>query len=149
MSSTSFGTAAPDSAPTTWLSTWYPVLAWGIVISILSTSAFSSDKTAAIVDPILQWLMPDISGASMSVCHFMVRKVAHFTEFGVLFYLLIRGPMAHRKYTALAMCLAYALIDEGHQLFVPGRGASLYDVALDSSGALFSNFLTLAIAELV
>jgi VanZ family protein len=41
------------------------------------------------------------------------------------------------------------MVDEGHQLFVPGRGASFYDVALDSSGALFSNFLTMAIAELV
>ena len=130
------------------LATWFPVLAWGIIISILSTSAFSSDKTAAFIDPILQWLMPDISGSTMSVCHFLVRKLAHFTEYSVLFWLLLRGPMAHRPYTALALCLLYAFIDEGHQLFVPGRGASLYDVALDSSGALFSNFLTLTIAEL-
>jgi hypothetical protein len=34
-------------------------------------------------------------------------------------------------------------------LIAAARGASLYDVALDSSGALFSNFLTLTIAELV
>jgi VanZ family protein len=31
---------------------------------------------------------------------------------------------------------------------VPDRTASLYDVALDSSGALFSHFLTAAIAEI-
>ncbi|MDO8434410.1 MAG: VanZ family protein [Candidatus Binatus sp.] len=146
MSSTSFGTAA-DPPQRGWLATWFPVLAWGIVISMLSTSAFSSDKTAAIIDPILQWLMPDISGPAMSVCHLLVRKSAHFTEYGVLFFLLVRGPMARRPYVALALCLFYAMADEGHQLLVPGRGASLYDVALDSSGALFGNFLTLAIAE--
>jgi len=147
VSSTSFGTAVED-APRSWLATWFPVLAWGIVISILSTSAFSSDKTAVIIDPILQWMMPDISGPALSVSHFLVRKTAHFTEFGVLFFLLICGPMARRPYLAFALCVCYAMLDEGHQLFVPGRGASLYDVALDSSGALFSNFLTLAIAEL-
>jgi VanZ family protein len=35
----------------------------------------------------------------------------------------------------------YAFSDEGHQLFVPGRTPSLYDVALDSSGALASRLL--------
>src|SRR5258706_14453506 len=105
MSSTSFGTAAvpPERS---LLATWFPVFAWGILISILSTSAFSSDKTAAFIDPILQWLVPDISGPAMSVCHFMVRKFAHFTEYGVLFFLLLRGPMARRKYLAFAMCVA-------------------------------------------
>ena len=148
MSATSFGTTVQPEQRSL-LQVWFPVLAWGILISILSTSAFSSDKTSAFIDPILQWLMPDISGSTMSVVHFLVRKSAHFTEYGVLFWLLIRGPMARRPYLALAICCTYALIDEGHQLFVPGRGASLYDVALDSSGALFSNFLVIAMAELV
>ena len=40
------------------------------------------------------------------------------------------------------------LLDEGHQIFVPGRTASLYDVAIDSSGALFSRFLNAAVAEI-
>jgi VanZ family protein len=79
----------------------------------------------------------------------LVRKLAHFTEYGILFWLLIRGPMAERPYLALMLCVVYALTDEGHQVFVPGRTASLYDVALDSTGALFSHFLTTAIAEIV
>jgi VanZ family protein len=57
--------------------------------------------------------------------------------------------MAQRPYLALMLCVVYALTDEGHQVFVPGRTASLYDVALDSTGALFSHFLTAAIAEIV
>ena len=58
------------------------------------------------------------------------------------------GPMKERPYLALMLCVVYALTDEGHQVFVPGRTASLYDVALDSTGALFSHFLTTAIAEI-
>ena len=77
----------------------------------------------------------------------LVRKAAHFTEYGILFWLLVRGPMEQRPYLALMLCVVYALTDEGHQVFVPGRTASLYDVALDSTGALFSHFLTTAISR--
>jgi VanZ family protein len=127
---------------------WIPVVMWGVLIFTLSTSAFTAVNTAAIIDPILRWLMPAMTAASVDVCHNLIRKAAHFTEYGILFWLLVRGPMVRRPYLALILCVVYALTDEGHQAFVPGRTASLYDVALDSSGALFSHFLTTAIAEL-
>jgi len=127
---------------------WIPVVAWGALIFCLSTSAFSASHTATIIDPILRWMFPGISGAALDVGHMLVRKSAHFAEYGVLFWLLIRGPMAERPYLAVMLCVVYALTDEGHQVFVPGRSASLYDAALDSSGALFSHFLITAITEL-
>jgi len=136
---------SPELAP---LREWIPVLMWGGIIFTLSTAEFSAINTSKIIDPILHWLIPGMTSASVDVCHMLVRKAAHFTEYGILFWLLIRGPMAHRPYLALMLCVVYALTDEGHQVFVPGRTASLYDVALDSSGALFSHFLTTAIAEL-
>jgi VanZ family protein len=127
---------------------WLPVIVWAVLIFCLSTSAFSASNTAQIIDPILRWIFPGISAAAIDVGHMLVRKSAHFTEYGVLFWLLIRGPMVERPYLALMLCVVYALSDEGHQVFVPGRSASLYDVALDSSGALFSHFLITAIAEI-
>lgn len=36
---------------------------------------------------------------------------------------------------ALATCIVYAVSDEIHQLFVPGRGAQVKDVMIDSTGA--------------
>lgn len=127
---------------------WLPVVLWGLVIFLLSTSTFSAINTSKIIDPILLWLIPSLSPVSVGVMHALVRKSAHFTEYGVLFWLLVRGPMARRPYLAFAICVAYAALDESHQIFVPGRTASIYDVALDSTGALFSNFLIAAIAEL-
>jgi VanZ family protein len=121
---------------------------WGALIFMLSTSAFTAANTSRIIDPILRWLLPGITAASVDLCHNLIRKAAHFTEYGILFWLLVRGPMVRRPYLALMLCVVYALTDEGHQAFAPGRTASLYDVALDSSGALFSHFLTTAIAEL-
>ena len=136
----------PESPPAI---EWLPVLAWGAVIFMMSTSTFSAFNTSTIIEPIILWFFPTASVGTLAVVHALIRKSAHFVEYGVLFWLLLRGPMAKRPYTAFAICVVYALLDEGHQLFVPGRTASLYDVALDSTGALFSRFLGLAIAELV
>jgi len=128
---------------------WIPVIAWGALIFCLSTSAFSASNTGRFIDPFLRWLIPGITVGAIDSGHMLIRKCAHFTEYGVLFWLLIRGPMAQRPYMALMLCVVYALSDEGHQIFVPGRSASLYDVALDSTGALFSHFLITAITEIV
>ncbi len=136
---------ASEPAP---LGEWLPVLLWGALIFTLSTSAFSAANTAKVIDPLLRWSIPGITAAAVEVCHMLVRKCAHFTEYGILFWLLIRGPMKDRPYLALLLCVLYALSDEGHQIFVPGRTASLYDVALDSTGALYSHYLTTAIGEI-
>ncbi|MFH1577484.1 MAG: VanZ family protein [Candidatus Omnitrophota bacterium] len=36
----------------------------------------------------------------------------------------------------ILICLLYALSDEAHQMFVPGRTSSMFDVIIDSSGIL-------------
>lgn len=126
---------------------WIPVLLWALVIFCLSTSYFSAEDTSKIIDPILRLLMPGASAATIALTHDFVRKVAHFTNYAILFWLLISGPLRERPYYAFGLCVLYALLDEGHQLFVPGRTPSLYDVALDSTGALFSRFLHAAAIE--
>ena len=128
---------------------WLPPILWVIVLFFLSTSAFSAVNTSRFIEPILRWLLPTASAATIGMLHALIRKAAHFTNYGILFWLLIRGPMYGRPYAALALCVCYAFLDEGHQAFVPGRGPSLYDVALDSSGALFSRFLHGATSDLV
>jgi VanZ family protein len=129
------------------LSDWGPVIIWSVLLFVLSTSVFSAANTSRVIEPVLRLLLPTASAATITLLHGLIRKAAHFTNYAVLFWLLIRGPMAGRPYIALAMCVAYALLDEGHQVFVPGRTASLHDVALDSSGALFGRFLNDAVAE--
>ena len=131
------------------LKAWLPVAAWALLIFFFSTSLFSAQDTGSWIEPILRWLLPWASNTTIDVMHYAIRKMAHFTEYGILFLLLIRGPMRGHTLWALAACAAYALLDEGHQMFVPERTASLYDVALDFSGALFSHFVSSGVAELV
>jgi VanZ family protein len=135
-------------APALQWKQWLPALLWVGVLFLLSTESFSAANTSRIIVPILRFFLPDASAATISMLHGLVRKTAHFTNYCILFWLLIRGPLGGRPYSALALCICYAFLDEGHQIFVPGRTPSLYDVALDSSGALFSRFLNAAIAEL-
>jgi VanZ family protein len=127
---------------------WLPTILWLMALFALSTSAFSAANTSRVIVPILHFLLPGVSQATIVVLHGLIRKAAHFTNYGILFWILIRGPMAGRPYTALLLCVCYAFLDEGHQILVPGRTPSLYDVALDSSGALFSRFLNAATSEL-
>jgi VanZ family protein len=139
------GRIEPDSSA---MRKWIPALIWMGCLFILSTEFFSAANTSKVISPILEFIFPSASAATIAMMHGMVRKAAHFTNYGILFWLLIRGPMAGRPYSALGFCVLYALLDEGHQIFVPGRTASLYDVAIDSSGALFSRFLNAAVAEI-
>lgn len=72
-----------------------------------------------------------------------VRKTAHFFMFcglGILVLCTIRSyygrPHIRVYASAWLFCIFCAVCDEFHQLFVPGRGAQLSDVCLDSAGAL-------------
>jgi VanZ family protein len=129
------------------LADWLPSILWMVALFALSTTYFSAANTSRLIEPILRWIFPTASLATISLIHNLIRKAAHFTDYAILFWLLMRGPLEKRPYTALACCVIYALLDEGHQIFAVGRGSSLYDVALDSSGALFSHFLNDAMNE--
>jgi len=69
----------------------------------------------------------------------VLRKAAHMTEFGMLWWLWVRAlhpasDLRHAVLVALAIALAYAVSDELHQSFVPGRHPSPFDVAIDAAG---------------
>lgn len=68
-----------------------------------------------------------------------IRKLAHVVEYlilGVLLYFALSNSFAIRKSAVGAMSVGwlYGYLDELHQLFVPGRSGSLFDVFLDGFG---------------
>ena len=68
-----------------------------------------------------------------------IRKAAHATEYALL-ALLVFGALPlsgfQRYAAAWLFAVFYAGTDEFHQLFVPGRAGKLFDVGVDSLGAL-------------
>jgi len=125
---------------------WILPTFWAACIFMLSTSFFSAVDTARVIVPILHWLMPGASHRTIVTMHAFIRKLAHVSEYAVLFLLLVRGPMRGRPVMALALCGVYAFLDEGHQMFVPSRTPALHDVALDFGGALFASLVMSAMS---
>ena len=91
---------------------WAPVVLWAAIIF-----AFSS--------------VSDL-GTGLGTWDLVLRKIAHAGEFAVLGALLLRALRDERA--ALAAGIAYAVSDEVHQHFVPGRVGSPLDVLIDSVG---------------
>ena len=126
-----------------FLKYWLPVLIWLGFIFVGSTEALSAEQTSRFLVPFLRWLDPHISDATIATIHFVMRKLGHITEYGVLAMLLWRGL---RRGTHLKMSILFVLAwlaagifaasDEFHQSFVPSRTASPIDVMIDICGAL-------------
>jgi VanZ family protein len=126
-----------------WLRHWWPALAWAVVISLFSTSAFTSDNTGRIIIPILHRLIPSAATATLLEIHHVIRKCGHFTEYFVLSLLVLRGIRAGSRearivwaVAAIAIVACYASLDEFHQSFVPGRTPAVADVLLDTIGGI-------------
>ncbi|VVB78770.1 VanZ like family protein [uncultured archaeon] len=75
-------------------------------------------------------------------------KIYHVGIFFLLsFFMLITFLKGNNKRTihlislAILLCVSYAITDEIHQFFVPGRHTALRDVLIDSIGILFAGVL--------
>jgi len=72
---------------------------------------------------------------------FLIKKTAHIIEYGLLFFSWQRAlnwsrPRSKRRYAAtFGIVIAYALTDEIHQSFTPGRHPMIRDVWFDFLGA--------------
>lgn len=104
----------------TYLSKWLPAILWAGMIFFLSS-------------------IPNLHSGLPDIFDIVLRKIAHAGEFGVLVILITRGFDADGKsayFKAAFAAILYAVSDEIHQGFVPGRVASPVDALIDSFGAL-------------
>ena len=127
-----------------FLSRYLPLVAWLLFISFASSDSFHAGNTSRIIGPLIGWLFPGTTPETLAVVHLTVRKAAHFVEYAILAYLAARAfrtsprpGLANRWFLAsLALVVAYAVLDEYHQSFVPSRTGSIYDSFIDISGGL-------------
>lgn len=135
----------------------------GAIFFFSAQSGSDSGKTSSSVTEILaQMAVPSFDSMSddeqahiRETLHPFVRKFAHMAEFGslaalVFLFLLTFGGSSLFPYAgAILFSFVYACTDEFHQLFSSGRGASLFDVLIDLSGALIASTLLLGILLLL
>ena len=121
---------------------WLQAIAWAGLISLLSTDAFSSQHTSALLIPLLHWLFPHAGAETLEWMQLVIRKMAHFTEYFIFGIFLLhglrgkdRGWQLRWAIWAVVIAAGYASLDEFHQVFVPSRHASPWDALLDTTGA--------------
>ena len=124
---------------------WLPPLLWMAVIVGLSTDAGSSEHTKSWLLPLFRILAPWATPAQLEALHWLARRLAHLSEYAILAALWLRAFVRGRNLSpraagllALAISVAWAILDELHQSFVPTRSASLADVLVDTAGALIA-----------
>ena len=100
---------------------WLPLLAWMGLIYFLSAQ-------------------PDLPHPDTGWLSLVLSNGAHAFVFGVLAILWVRVLVGRRHawLIALLLTLLYALSDEFHQTFVPGRYADPWDLLFDALGALLA-----------
>ncbi len=105
-----------------------------------STAQDSSQQSGGLANLISSFFGGEMSTLGMNALEVAVRKAAHIIEFGILgalWYGYFYGlPKVRFKpaTSAFAISVLYAISDEVHQFFVPGRAARWYDVCIDSLG---------------
>ena len=122
---------------------WMPAALWAAVVLSASTDLFSSQHSGVwINDFIIRIVGHPLPPRQFDILHFLIRKAAHLTEYFILGALTFRAIRADAEgwtvrwaLVAVALATAVAAIDETHQMFVPSRTASVWDVMLDAVGA--------------
>lgn len=121
-----------------WLR-WAPALGWMVLIFLFSNQPGGESGNFSKI--VLEWLAS--FGLDFRVwfgenAFFVIRKLAHFTEYFILFslFLLAWGNIQRNGLRILLVTVVYAASDEFHQLFIPGRVGDWVDVGIDSLGAL-------------
>lgn len=124
---------------------WLPPLLWMAVVVGLSTDAGSSEHTESWLLPLFRILAPWATPAQLEALHWLARRLAHLSEYAILAALWLRAFVRGRNLSprtagllALTISVAWAILDELHQSFVPSRSASLADVLVDTAGALIA-----------
>jgi VanZ family protein len=122
---------------------------WAVIIFNLSRAPYSSGSSARFISLVLDWLSVSLLPENLGLLNNLLRKSAHLTEYAVLAVLLYNSlkPVGEHSCSrkaavwALLASGSYSITDELHQLFVPGRHASLVDCLLDTTGAFLGLFL--------
>lgn len=131
---------------------WILPAVWMVVIFLFShqpsdDSAQFSGEILKLIESVAEFLRIPTDRLDL---HLLVRKTAHFAEFAVLGFLLFlakypgSGNTARTGVFAQSVGMGYAVTDEIHQIFVPGRSCQVKDMLIDSSGVLLAVLLCCA-----
>ena len=138
----------------------FVILVMAIIFRFSAEKAGESAHTSkrfmrVLIDifPFTKYLTEIAKQELMESMDFIIRKCAHFTLYAMLGFSVYGAVESTLSVTvklnimySFVICVLYAVSDEIHQFFVPGRACRVYDIIIDSIGSIFgiSAFLLLA-----
>ena len=137
------------------------VLWMGFIFSMSCENAEKSSNTSGQTIKVVLSTVPEFEKQPEEVkvniieeLQFIVRKSAHFIGYMILGILasgliLYYGNINKKYLLAFLICVIYAISDEIHQLFVPGRAGQVRDVLIDSAGSLLGIIIVMAFEKLL
>lgn len=127
---------------------YLPAIIWMIVIFCFShqSASQSSNLSSGILGYIIDVIKNSLKIAiNEDLLHTVIRKGVHFTEYFILavfvMFGLKRNNVSKPFFKSVIICALYATADEFHQLFVAGRSGRVFDVMVDTSGAVLGTFI--------
>ena len=129
------------------------VLAWMVTVFMLSHQiAEDSSKTSSnFITVIIKLFNKDIEQEQLETIMLkvetIVRKLAHFVLYTLggmlitIMFINFKEYITKTKITSFLLGATYAITDEIHQLFIPGRSGEIRDVLIDSTGILLGVFI--------
>ncbi|QIZ05636.1 VanZ family protein [Priestia megaterium] len=119
------------------------ILWMALIFCFTQLPYFTGEKTSEAIQKVVVTEhnainTPSADHEEINVLNLIVRKATHVTVFGILALLLFKSLEIYRYSYILSWVLTflYAITDEYHQSFMPGRVALFRDVLFDSFGAL-------------
>lgn len=131
---------------------WLAVAVWMAVIFYLSGQ--TGNDSGGLSEVIVRWFVGSVyrgfealplvrQTEILDTWHTVIRKGAHFAEYAVLAALLANAIRSYavaprlKWWLPVAVSAIYAVTDEVHQYFIPGRACRALDVGIDTCGAMF------------
>ena len=103
----------------------------------------------------IQGLEKDEKEKTLKRIEHIVRKIAHFSLYTVIGFLLMslmstyKLKQLNRISTSGIIGIIYAVSDEIHQSFIPGRGPKIGDVFIDFSGVIVGILIAILIISII
>jgi len=135
---------------------WIAVFLWMLLIFYLSAQVADESNNLSkgftqVIISMIEKIAPNFE-FDINVFNHIIRKYAHFFVYMILGVLVLNALDRSGIYKfswALMICILYAISDEIHQAFVPGRGPGIKDVFIDTSGSIVGIMIYMVISKLI
>lgn len=112
---------------------------------IFTMSSFNSIESANQSNYIVNIISSVLNINNIELLNLIIRKLAHYIEYLILGILVInmfiKNNIPKSYLISIIFCIIYAISDEIHQIFTPGRACQIKDILIDSIGSITGIYL--------